>query len=444
MRVSVIGAGYVGLVTGVCLAKKGHKVACVDQDAKRVELINKGFAPICEQGLEALLRETLGDRFQATTDLVSAVTESELTLVCVGTPSGASGPDLGQLKAASLSIGKVLRHKSSRHVVVVKSTVIPGTTDEIVRPILEDSSGKIAGPGFGLGANPEFLREGLAVDDFMTPDRIIAGGVDSLTHDAIQELYAPFGAAPFVRTNNKTAEMIKCASNALLATLISFSNEIGNLGAAIGDIDAQDVMRGIHLDKRFSISDGERRYLPGIVSYLEAGCGFGGSCLPKDVRALIFKGGEIDVSTRVLSSVAAVNDGQPYEVVQRILRHYPSLYRVKVCVLGLAFKPGTDDMRESPAIAVIRSLASFGAFIAAYDPAAMENASKILMDVPIDYKSSLQDAVSDAEVVVVLTKWPEFGSLPDVLQSSGSQPLVVDGRRMFQKKSIQRYEGLGA
>ena len=264
-----------------------------------------------------------------------------------------------------------MKDKDGYHVVVVKSTVVPGTTDELVLTALEKASGKKAGVDFGVGMNPEFLREGEAVGDFMNPDRIVLGGLDERTHRTLQEVYEPFAGVDVVLTNNKTAEMIKYASNSLLATLISFSNEIGNLCSSIGGIDALEVMHGVHLDKRFTpiLPSGER-ITPGFISYLEAGCGFGGSCFPKDVKALIAHGQKHASSMRMLESVIETNQHQPNQVLTRVEKHFPSVEDVDIAVLGLAFKPGTDDMRESPAIPIVNALREKGARIKAYDPVA--------------------------------------------------------------------------
>ena len=291
MRISIVGTGYVGLVSGVCLADKGHEVVCVDVDKKKVETINSGQVPFYEKGLSDLLKKNMPTRFKATTDLVTAIEETELTLIAVGTPFGRDKIDLTHIEQVSSQIGTVLCHKSSYHVVVVKSTVIPGTTEEVVLPLLEKASGKMAGVSFGVGMNPEFLREGEAVTDFLFPDRIVLGGIDERTIDVLEGLYKDFPDVSRIRTSPKTAEMIKYTANSLLATMISFSNEIGNLCAVLGGIDVVDVMKGVHLDKRITpvLSNGER-VVPTLVSYLEAGCGFGGSCFPKDVKALMAHG----------------------------------------------------------------------------------------------------------------------------------------------------------
>ncbi len=444
MRVSIIGTGYVGLVTGACLAEKGHEVVCVDVDREKVEEILRGRPPMQERGLEELLRRNVGARLGATTDLVRAVNETEATLIAVGTPCDGEEIDLAAIRQVSMEIGSALRQKSTYHLVVVKSTVVPGTTDEVVLPLLEEASGKTAGRDFGVGMNPEFLTEGEAVDDFMFPDRLVLGGMDDRTIAGIEILYAPFPGVERLKTNNRTAEMIKYCSNALLATAISFSNEIARLASALGGIDVVDVMRGLHLSKYLSpFVAGNGRIVAPIASFLWAGCGFGGSCLPKDVRALIAHGAKAGVTMDLLHAVIRVNERQPREVVERLSKHFPSLEGIRVAVLGLAFRPDTDDMRESPAIPIINALLAQGATIRAYDPAAGREAAKIFRAQRVAVCASLEECIEGVEAILLITRWSEFNRLPQLLAGRQPQPLVFDGRRMIDRAAIARYDGVG-
>jgi UDPglucose 6-dehydrogenase/GDP-mannose 6-dehydrogenase len=444
MNLSVIGTGYVGLVSGVCLAEVGHHVTCVDIDPHKIERINRGEAPIYENRLDDLLDRIVGTRLTATSNLRAAVMESDLSLIAVGTPFDGEVIDLTYIKTVAREIGEVLRDKDGYHVVVVKSTVVPGTTDEVVLPILEEASGKTAGVDFGVGMNPEFLREGEAVDDFMNPDRIVLGGIDERTLDALATLYAPFEGVDVLRTGNRTAEMIKYTSNSLLATLISFSNEIGNLCASLGNIDVTEVMQGVHLDKRFSpiLTDGTR-IRPGFTTYLEAGCGFGGSCFPKDVKALIAHGARAGSPMEILDAVMSVNERQPAKIIELLRRWLPDLAGRTVAVLGLAFKPGTDDMRESPAIPVVQALREAHVHVKAFDPVAEHEAREVFGNDGITYVDDLQSAVVDVDAVVLMTRWPEFAALPSILAALGADPVVVDGRRMIAPESVANYEGIG-
>jgi UDPglucose 6-dehydrogenase/GDP-mannose 6-dehydrogenase len=442
MNVSIIGTGYVGLVSGACLAEKGHHVVCVDVDESKIDSINLGRPPIHEKGLTELLTRRVGTNLCATSDLRSAVMQSDISLVAVGTPFDGQEIDLCYVKTAAEQIGTALRDKSGYHVVVVKSTVVPGTTDDVVLPILERASGKRAGVDFGVGMNPEFLKEGEAVDDFMTPDRIVLGGIDQRTLVELEKLYSGFENAEIVRTNPRTAEMIKYSANSLLATLISFSNEVANLCASVG-VDVVEVLRGVHLDKRLSpiLSNGER-LTPALVTYLEAGCGFGGSCFPKDVKALVAFGARVESPMRLLQAVIGVNEAQPAKMLELLRKHYAQLREIRVVVLGVAFKPGTDDIRESPAIAIIRSLLEEGALVRVFDPIARGEAEKVFGGV-VEFYDELSEAVDGAHAAMLMTRWEHFHQLPKLLASMSAPPVLIDGRRMLDKNSVPKYEGIG-
>ena len=442
MRVSIIGTGYVGLVSGVCLAEKGHQVICVDVDRAKVDQINRGDPPIHERDLAELLKKNLDGSFRATADLEKAINETELSLIAVGTPFAGDEIDLKYVKEAAIQAGKVLKTKVGYHTVVVKSTVVPGTTEDIVLPLLEQNSGKKAGPDFGIGMNPEFLREGEAVHDFLFPDRIVMGGIDDRTLDQLDELYRPFADVDKIRTNPRTAETIKYTANALLATMISFSNEIANLCTTIGDVDAMDVMRGVHLDKRLSpIRDDGERVRPDFLTYLEGGCGFGGSCFPKDLKALASFGRRSGHAMRLLEAVVEVNQTQPRQMLKLLQEHFPKLAGIRVTVLGLAFKPGTDDMRESPAIPIIQELLQQQAKVTAFDP--IIKRSDFNGAASITYTDNLSDAIAGAEAILVLTRWPQFKDLPELLSKLSQPPVVIDGRRLLDRASVSRYEGIG-
>jgi UDPglucose 6-dehydrogenase/GDP-mannose 6-dehydrogenase len=443
MRISIIGTGYVGLVTGVCLAEKGHTVACVDIDPSKVDRINAGETPIYEPGLPELLRRNAGRRLRATTDLASAVAGSDLTLIAVGTPFDGRRIDLTFVKRCASEVGAALKRKKGFHVVVVKSTVVPGTTDEVVTPILEKTSGRKAGRDLGVGMNPEFLSEGEALDDFMKPDRIVLGGNDERTLDALAEVYKPFRGVPVLRTTCKTAEMIKYTSNALLATLISFSNEIGNLCSDLGGVDSVDVMQGVHLSHYLMpFADGKRVRAP-ISSFVAAGCGFGGSCLPKDVKALIARGQGAKSRMGLLQEVIRINEAQPARMIALLKRQVPRLRGVPVGVLGLAFKPDTDDLRESPALRLVDLLVREGAKVLLYDPVAMPPARKALADRPVVFCETLAETVRRSKALLLVTSWKEFERLPALLARQRTPPLLVDGRRQIDRRRVKRYAGIG-
>jgi len=439
VRVSVVGTGYVGLVSGVCLAHVGHDVVCVDLDAEKVDAINAGTSPIHEDGLEELLGGVVGDRFRATTDLAAAIAATEVTILAVGTPFGEDRIDLGQIVAAAEQIGTALADLDRYHVVVVKSTVVPGTTEEVVGPAIAAASGKRIGQDVGLAMNPEFLREGVAVEDFLEPDRIVLGGVDERTLEVLSELYSVFESTPILHVDPRTAEMIKYTSNALLATLISFSNEVGNLCAELGT-DVTEVLEGVHLDRRLSpVVDGQR-VSPGILVYLGAGCGFGGSCFPKDVKALVAHGEAAEIPMPILRSVIDVNEAQPEVLLDRLRRHLEP-DGAHIAVLGAAFKPGTDDIRESPTLKIVPRLREAGANVVVHDPIALPNARAALGEDGIHYETDLEAALSGADAALLVTAWPEYAVLPELLRDSGV--LVVDGRRMLAPADLDRYDGVG-
>ena len=445
MRVSVIGTGYVGLVSGTCLAEKGIYVTCIDKNKKKIKKIKNCISPIFENGLNDLVKKNIINKHLfADTNLKKAVLESEISIIAVGTPFDGKKIDLRQIRKSAEEIGTALKEKNAYHVIVVKSTVTPGTTDEVVLPILEEYSGKKAGIDFGVGMNPEFLREGCAVNDFMSPDRIIIGGIDNKTINKILELYKVFSGTDILTTNNKTAEMIKYTANSLLATLISFSNEIANICTVTQNVDIIEVMSGVHLDKRLNpILPGNNRVNPDFLKYLEAGCGFGGSCFPKDIKALISYSEEQGENPKLLKSVIEINQKQPYKLIQLLNKHYKSFKNLHVAILGLAFKPDTDDIRESPAIPVAKLLLKEGAYIKAYDPVAKEEAKKILGNDNIEYTENLEETLLGVDAVILVTRWDEFKNLNRLISNEKCQPLIIDGRRILNKNDYKKYEGIG-
>jgi len=424
MKIGIVGTGYVGLITGVGLAKNGFDVVCVDVDQKKVDTINAKKPPIFEEGLQELMNELVPSKLKATTDLKAAVLASNIVFICVGTPCDDSGKiDLKFIRAVSQEIGKALKEKKEYSVVVVKSTVVPGTTGEVVGPILEKESGKRIGKDFGLAMTPEFLREGKAVEDVFSPDRIVIGAVDDKSRSLVKSLYSSY-SCPVVETDLKTAEMIKYASNSFLATKISFVNEMGNLCKKLG-IDMNDVAKGMGLDSRIG------------PKFLQSGCGFGGSCFGKDVSAILNKGREAGEQMTLLNAALEVNRKQPLKMVELMEKRLGSLKGKKIAVLGLAFKEGTDDVRDSPAIPIIRELEKRGALVSAFDSEAKETIKKPLPGLRL--ASSAQVAVDGADGVLLVTPWKEFETL-----DYGAKP-VVDGKNVLPKearKAAKGYEGI--
>lgn len=442
MKISIIGTGYVGLVSGLCLSSIGHDVVCVDINLKRVEAINNGDVPFYEPGLEDLLRLYNSNSFSATTDLNSAIFNSEVSIICVGTPFDGVDIDLQFVKQASYNIGSCLRSLDFFHTVVVKSTVIPSTTQNIVGKILEDTSGKQVGVDFGLCMNPEFLREGCAVTDFLHPDRIVLGTNDSRSLEVISRVYESFVDTTLISTSINTAEMIKYTSNSFFATLISFSNEITRISDSVGNIDSKAVFDTLYLDRRItSVQPDGSTISPDLTTYLSPGCGFGGSCFPKDVKALTSFAHNNSISPYLLESVLKVNSTQYKEVLKLLSLHFNTFDKLNCCVLGLSFKPGTDDVRESPSISIIESLLELNCLVKSFDPQAYfapSSFSELYSQV-----DTLHEAVIHADAIIVATSWPEFQLLPSLLNSLCFHPLIVDCRRFFDPSAFNNYSAIG-
>ncbi|MFW5946416.1 MAG: UDP-glucose dehydrogenase family protein [Candidatus Natronoplasma sp.] len=421
MKISIIGTGYVGLVSGVGFAKHGHEVICVDIDEDIVDSINNAIPPIYEEGLEELLENVVDSgRLSATTDLKGAVEKTDITFICVGTPSREDGSiDTSAIESATEDISEALDGKDDHHIVVVKSTVTPGTTDGMVKPILE-SNGKKIGDDLGLGMNPEFLREGVALNDFLDPDRIVIGGWDERSRETIEQVYDGF-EAPKLVTDIRTAEMIKYTSNALLATKISFANEMSRICEEVG-IDVYDVMDGVGLDHRIK------------RDFLNAGPGFGGSCFPKDVKAIKNLGQEMGIETKLLEAVLSINDEQPIHTVEMLEKKLGGLKGKKVTVLGLTFKGGTDDIRETRALPMVESLMEKGAIVTGYDPKGMDNFAELIDG--ISYADSIEEALTDADACIIQNDWEEFGELEERDFNTMREKVVLDGRRMLDEEKL--------
>lgn len=413
MKITIVGGGYVGMVTGACFADAGHDTTIIDIDPGRVGLINRKKAPVFEPGLEEILRRTAGTCLRADCSF-DPVRDADLTFICVGTPPLPDGStDLTFIESASRSIGAALRDSSGYHVVVVKSTVPPGTTETVVCPAVLAAASK-TGAAIGFSMNPEFLREGRAVEDFKNPDRIVIGSSDPRAGDLVAEAYRGV-SAPVIRTGLAAAEMIKYASNAFLATKISFANEVGNICKELG-IDVYEVMDGVGLDRRIG------------REFLNAGAGFGGSCFPKDVSSLAVLAGRASIDPRILRAVLAVNDSQPHRLVALLEKRAGGLAGKRIAVLGLAFKENTDDVRDSRAIPVIRELLAKGAEVVAFDPIASPAMQKVIPG--IGYAASSPAALEGADGCIVMTEWPEFSRLDREFDGMKKR-IIIEGRRIL-------------
>jgi UDPglucose 6-dehydrogenase len=432
MRIAMIGTGYVGLVSGACFADFGHHVTCVDKDAGKIEALHRGEIPIFEPGLDALVAANVKDkRLDFTTELAGPVAEADAVFIAVGTPSrrGDGHADLSYVYAAASEIAGAL---SGFTVVVTKSTVPVGTGDEVERLIRE------ANPSADVevASNPEFLREGAAIRDFKFPDRIVVGTSDERARKVLGDIYRPLSLnqAPLMYTARRTAELIKYAANAFLATKITFINEIADLSEKVG-ADVQEVARGIGLDNRIG------------SKFLHAGPGFGGSCFPKDTRALIKIAQDHDVQLRIVEAVLGVNDNRKRAMARKVLNVAGGNLRGKtVAVLGLTFKPDTDDMRDAPSIPLVTGLLDMGARVRAHDPVGIEQARKELPD--IHYCNDPYECVTGAHALVIVTEWVQYRALDlDRLKSAMKQPVVVDLRNVYRPEDMAArgflYESVG-
>ncbi|MBN1245724.1 UDP-glucose/GDP-mannose dehydrogenase family protein [Candidatus Bathyarchaeota archaeon] len=432
-KISVIGVGYVGLCTAVGFASKGYTVIASDNVAEKATKINKGIPIFHEPGLQNLLEEAVENgRLKCLINQTEkAVFDTDLTFVAVGTPSNSDGSiNLQFTELAAHDVGKALNKKDAYHVVVIKSTVVPGTTQDIVKPILEKESKKKCGSGFGLCMNPEFLRQGSAFEDTMHADRLVIGEYDKKSGDALESLYEEFygkNMPPTVHTSLSTAELIKYASNSLLATKISFINMIANLCEKLPGADVKVVANAVGLDKRIG------------PLFLNAGLGYGGSCFPKDVKALIACSKNLGYRLSLLEEVESVNEVQPLRAVEfckELLGN--NLTGKHVAILGLAFKANTDDMREARVIPIINQLIKEGANVTAYDPVATPTAKTIFQN-KIQYANSAIACLKNADCCILVTEWEEFKKLtPADFTKNMKQPILIDGRRIYNPETFSK------
>ena len=429
MKIGIVGSGYVGLVTGCCLAEVGHQVTMIDFNEKLIDQLNKGQPHFYEPGLEDLLKKVLStSRLNVRGPDMEGLSDSEIIMLAVGTPSCDGVIDLSYIKSACEAVAPIIKEMPEPASLVVKSTVVPGTTDTFVKDIFN----RVGCPLY-LGMNPEFLREGSAVEDFRKPDRLVLGADDDKTRERLEECYLPWSCDK-VRSSTRTAEMVKYTNNVMLALQISATNELSRICAAVGGVDIRDVMEAVHLDKRWNpITDERRRIQPEILEYLKAGCGFGGSCFPKDVEAIRSLGRESGCSVDILNAVLSVNGSQPEEVSRILLNHVGDLKDKKVSVLGLSFKPNTDDVRKSTSLTIISDLLRKGAIVTAHDPVANEKAKEVLNTQEVTFVKEWKDACHQADVVVVATAWDCYKSLPEIV----AEGLVVfDARGIFRRETF--------
>ncbi|MEZ3172383.1 UDP-glucose 6-dehydrogenase AglM [Halorubrum sp. RMP-47] len=432
MKLSVVGSGYVGTTVAGCFVDLGHDVVNVDIDEEIVAAINDSKAPIHEDGLPELLKKHTGpnstNRLRATTDYAE-ILETDVTFLCLPTPQNDDGSiDLSIMEAGAEQLGETLADKPDWHTVVVKSTVVPGSTEDVITPILEEASDKSAGGEFGVGMNPEFLREGTAVHDFLNPDKVVLGADDDHALADMYEVFDPLIKrvdAPVIETNTRTAEMIKYANNSFLASKVSLINDIGNICKELG-VDAYEVADAMGLDDRI----GEQ--------FLRSGLGWGGSCFGKDTAAIRAAARQQDYEPLMLDAATEINEQQPGRLLSLMDGHV-DVQGKRVAVLGLAFKPGTDDVRNSRAIHIIEGLEQRGAEVVGYDPIAAENMREHFPD--IQYVESPTAALDGASAALIVTDWEEVIALDEEFDAMAT-PVVVDGRRAISRRDGIVYEGL--
>lgn len=432
MKITVVGTGYVGLVSGACLAEVGNDVLCLDLDLEKIRVLEAGGIPIFEPGLQDMVqRNVAAGRLHFTTDVSRAVQHGTIQFIAVGTPPGEDGSaDMQYVLAAARNIGRLM---TDYKVVVDKSTVPVGTADRVHAAIAEELRQRGAQTPYAVVSNPEFLKEGAAVEDFMRPDRIIVGASDEQAILLMRALYAPFqrNHERLILTDVRSAELTKYAANAMLATRISFMNELANLAEKLG-ADIEMVRQGIGSDPRIG------------YHFLYPGCGYGGSCFPKDVKALIkTAASDAGLELQVLTAVESSNDAQKHVLGRKIKQRLgDDLTGRHFAVWGLAFKPNTDDMREAPSLALIADLLAAGATLTAYDPVAMHEAQRVLGEKPgIRYAQTPNDALEGADALVIVTEWKEFRSPDfDLIKARLKQPLIVDGRNLYDPALVR---GLG-
>ena len=438
MKITVIGSGYVGLVSGACLAELGNDVLCLDVDPRKIEILNNGGVPIYEPGLEDVIkRNVAAGRLRFTTDVAASVAHGLVQMIAVGTPSGEDGSaDLQYVTAAARAIGRAM---TEYKVIVDKSTVPVGTADKVKLAVQEELNLRGIATAFSVVSNPEFLKEGAAIDDFNRPDRIVIGAEDQPGIDVMREMYAPFqrNHDRLMVMDIKSAELTKYAANAMLATRISFMNELANLAERVG-ADIEHVRKGIGSDQRIG------------YDFLYAGCGYGGSCFPKDVRALQRTGEEFRLPLKVLEAVEAVNDAQKSVLLNKIIKRFGENLQGKHFALwGLAFKPGTDDMREATSRVVMEGLWARGATVTAFDPVAMKETQHIYGErADLSYAEDSKAALHNADALVIVTEWKAFKS-PDfnVIKARLKNAIIFDGRNLFEPANVTaqgiEYHGIG-
>ncbi|MCS4540958.1 MAG: UDP-glucose/GDP-mannose dehydrogenase family protein [Euryarchaeota archaeon] len=439
MRISVIGAGYVGIVTAACLADRGIEVICSTHNEKNAQMINKGAAPFYEKDLEPMLKKAVKKgKLHCTTNREEAILNTDITFVTVGTPMRSDGSiDLSFIEQAAQEIGKALKNKREYQLIVVRSTVVPGTTRNLIGKKIEENGGKKLGESIGLCMQPEFLREGEAVNDTLNPDMIVIGELDKTSGDILESLQRKFygeKCPTILRMNIESAEMVKYANNCFLATKISFANEIANICELVPRVDVKEVMKAIGFDHRIN------------PKFLDAGAGWGGSCFAKDLNAMKAFSTNLGYKPKIITATLEVNEMQAKHIVELAEMKLGTLRDKRIALLGLSFKPNTDDMRDAPSIRISNNLVEKGATVVGYDPYATENAKKAIGE-KISYAKSIDDCLKGADCAILVTEWDVFKDLKPIdFLKNMKQPILIDARRIYNPKEFSnklQYIGIG-
>ena len=437
MKIGVVGAGYVGLTTGICLASLKHKIIIFDVDEGKLEQIRKKNLPFFEKGLQEILEKVIstGDLIPQN-DVNKLVNETDGCFICVGTPTKNNSIDLTQITNSVKVITESIKNNQKKNYkIIIRSTIIPNTSKNVILPILNQELSKLE---FGLAVVPEFLREGNALDDFMNPGKIVIGSLDNDTKLFVKEIFSDFkDKCEFVETNLESSELIKYTNNAFFSMLISFSNEIANISEKIPGVDPYNILKALVSDKRITSKINKEKIIPSLESYLIPGCGFGGSCFPKDVQALLDYSNKNSVDTPLLKAILDINAERPNKMVLLAESILSTLKNKKVAILGLTFKPDTDDLRSSPALDAINILLKKDAKVFAFDPILKSKPDMIKLPSGCNLCYNLEDALKNSDIAMIFTKWEEFKFLnSELLKQFMSNPIIIDGRGFLEKEKF--------
>ena len=437
MKLGIIGAGYVGLTTAICLASMKHEINIFDIDNEKIKSINEKKMPFFEPGLEELLDVNISKKIlHGNNDLNTLVNNTEGCFICVGTPTKNNSIDLSQIKSAIESlVNSIKDNEKKNYAIIIRSTIIPNTTREVILPIITK---KLKNEQFQLFVVPEFLREGKALDDFMNSDKIVIGSIENEKMTFVDDVFKNFkGKCDFIHTNLESAELIKYTNNSFFSMLISFSNEIANISEKIPNVDPFQVLQALVSDKRITTVTNDKKIVPGLNSYLIPGCGFGGSCFPKDIRAIQNFANLKNINTPILNAILAINAERPKKMVLFCEKILGNLKNKKITVLGLTFKPDTDDIRSSPSLDAIDLLLDKGSIVSAYDPVFKNQTETSILPKNCNHCMTMEESLDGSDAALVFTKWSEFESLDSkILKRSMNNPVIIDGRGFLDAKKF--------